>query len=130
MTNKIKLLKIVLWIGAAYYLVGACVHWFAITLFPWYDANLYTPYHDSVIALCSLMFALFLAAIARDPVRNSDTLKVVIIGAFIASVFSVVIIWKVDFAALGAPAKELQTIVEGILGFIFTGIVLWLRPKS
>lgn len=128
--DKLKLLKLTLRIGVLYYLIGAFVHYFDLTLFPWYDANLFAPYHDALIALCAILFALFLFVIAKDPVKNIDTLNVVIMGSFLASIFSIVIIWQVDFAALGAPNKELQTIVEGILGFVFVGSLLWLYPHK
>lgn len=128
--NRIKLLKLTLRLGAGYYLIGAVVHFFGLTLFPFYDGKLYVPYHDSVIALVALVLAILLLAIARDPIKNIDTLRVVILGAFLGSIFSVAIIWKVDFAALGAPAKQTQTIVEGILGFVWVAVLLWLYPRK
>ena len=128
--DKLKLLKVILLLGALYYFVGAYAHFFAVTLFPFYDRALYVPYQDSVIALVAVIFALFLITIARDPVKNRDTLNTVIICVFLASVFSIAIIWKVDFMAFGAPAKKMQTIVEGIIGFIYFGILLWLYPPT
>lgn len=128
--NKPNLLKITLGLGALYYLMGAVAHYGGLTIFPFFDAGLYMPYQDSVIALVAVILSLILLTIARDPVKNIDTLKVVIIGATLASIFSVVIIWKIDFAALGAPGKELQTVVEGILGFVFVGLLLWLYPQK
>ncbi len=127
---KLKLLSTTLHIGAVYYLIGAVVHYFGLTLFPWFDGRLYTPYHDTIISLVAVVLALFLFAIARDPVKNLDTLNIVIIGATVASIVSIAIIWKVDFVSLGAPAKKLQTIVEGVLGFIFSLVLLWLYPRK
>lgn len=48
--NKIKTLKLFLVLGVLYYLVGAVVHFFSLTLFPFYDGALYQPYHDTIIA--------------------------------------------------------------------------------
>mgnify|MGYP001611195731 CR=1 FL=1 len=127
---KIKLLKIVLFIGAGYYLVGGVVHYFGLTLFPWYDGRLYAPYHDTIIALVCLVFVMMLLAVAHDPVKNIDILKVIIVSVAIGSIVSIAVIWKVDFAVLGAPAKKLQTVVEGMLGFIYLGMLLWLYPKN
>lgn len=127
---KPTLLQLLLVLGACYYLVGAVAHFFGITLFPWYDGNLYTPYHDSVIALAAFVFFVLLLSIARNPAGNRDALNAVIAGAFLASLFSVAIVWKVDFAALGASGKEIQTIVEGVLGFIFTGLLIYLYPRN
>jgi hypothetical protein len=36
----------------------------------------------------------------------------------------------VDFAMLGAADKKLQTIVEGIIGFIWVAILLFLFPRK
>jgi hypothetical protein len=123
-------LKFVLSVGAFYYFMGAIAHYAGLTLFPWFDRSLYTPYHDSLIAVASFVIALFLTMIAKNPVRNRDMIKVVIAGAILASIFSLGIIWKIDFIAIGAGAKKTQTIFEGILGFIFAGVLLWLYPKT
>lgn len=128
--NKLKLLKTALVLGALYYLIGAFVHFFGLTLFPFYDANLYSPYHDSLIALSSLTATLFLLAIARDPVKNKDTLVIAIIVTALASIFSFAIIWKVDFLALGAPAKKIQTLTESGIGFCFVALLIWLFPRK
>jgi len=127
--NKPKLLQITLALGALYYLIGAMAHWWGLTIFPFYDGRLYTPYHDSVIALAAIILTSLLLTVARDPVKNIDILKVIIGVSFIASLFSIFIIYKVDFAALGAPDKAVQTVTEGILGFVFTGVLVWLHPR-
>ena len=126
--EKLKLLKLVLRLGAVYYLVGAVVHYFGLTLFPWFDGKLYAPYQDTVIAFVALVLAYFLVVVARDPVKNIDMLKAVIVSAAAASLFSIVVIWKVNFAALGAAGKIPQTVTEGILGFLWVGALLWLYP--
>ena len=128
--HKLKLLKITLVVGACFYLTGAVVHFFGLTLFPFYDAKLYSPYHDSVIALACVFLAMLLITIARDPVKNRDTLKVVVLGAAFAAIFSVAIIWKVDFEALGAAAKKAQTLVEAGLSFVFVFILIFCYPKK
>ena len=128
--NKLRLLKLTLYLGSVYYTVGAVAHYFGLTIFPWFDGRLYAPYQDTVIALVALTLAYFLVVIARNPVKNIDMLKAVIIAATVASVFSIAVIWKVDFAALGAPDKKLQTIVEGILGFVWVAILLFLYPRK
>jgi hypothetical protein len=70
--TKMKLLKTTLYIGVAYYLIGAIVHYFGLTLFPWFDGRLYTPYQDSVIAFVAVVLAYFLFIVARNPVKNID----------------------------------------------------------
>ena len=128
--NKEKILRSLLYVGAAYYIVGAVAHYFALTIFPWFDAGLYAPYQDTVIAFVALVFAYLLVIIAKDPLKNRDILKAVMVAASAASVFSIVVVWKVDFAALGAPAKATQTVVEGILGFLWVAALAWAYRKE
>jgi len=118
-----------LYLGALYYLIGAVAHYFGLTLFPWFDSRLYAPYHDTIIALVAVILALLLITVARNPVKNIDVLKFIIFSVIFGSAVSMAVIWKVDFETLGAPAKKAQTIVEGVLGFIYAGILLWAYPK-
>jgi len=127
--NKLTALKFILVLGAVYYAIGGIAHYFGLTIFPFFVSELYVPYQDSIIALVCLIFVLLLLAVARDPIKNVDTLNVLILGVALASVFSILIIYKIDLASLGAPAKKLQTITEGIMGFIYLGLLLWLHPR-
>ncbi len=124
--TKLHLLKATLVLGALFFLVGAAVHWFGLSLFPWYDHALYSPYHDSLIAAFCLFLVLLLLTLARGPVKNKDVLRAVIIGVLLISLFNVLIPFKIDFVSLGAPAKKMQTILEGVLGFVYGGILLLL----
>lgn len=128
--TRLVLLKATLYVGAIYYLIGSFVHYFGLTLFPWFDGRLYAPYQDTLIALVAIILAYFLVVVAKDPIKNIDMLKAIIISAIAGSIFSITIIWKINFSSLGAPAKELQTIIEGILGFIFVLALLWLYPRK
>src|SRR3989338_2418080 len=103
--DKIKFLKILLYLGALYYAVGSAAHFFGLTLFPWFDGRLYVPYQDTVIAFVALIFAYLLVVVASDPIKNKAVLKAIIISALAASIFSLAIIWKVDFASIGAPDR-------------------------
>ena len=130
MIQKEQLLKTLLLLGALYYLIGSIVHLFGLTLWPWYDHVLYSPYHDSLIALLTFIIAAVMFVVARDTTKNKDILKVIIGGILLASLFSIIIIWKIDFVSLGSPTKKLQTIIEGIMGLIYFGLLLWLYPKE
>ncbi len=68
--NKPKLLKLTLVLGALYYLIGAVVHFFGISLFPFFDSRLYSPYHDSIVATAALVVAVFLLTVARNPKKK------------------------------------------------------------
>ena len=128
--DKLKLLRLTLRLGAVYYVVGSFAHYFNLTIFPWFDRNLYAPYQDTIIAFVALVLAYFILVVARDPIKNIDMLKAIIVAATAASIFSIVVIWKVDFIMLGAPGKILQTITEGIAGFIWVDVLLYLYPKE
>lgn len=124
------LLKVVLGLGSLYYFIGALAHYFGLTIFPFFDKNLYVPYQDSLIAMAAVIIALLLLIIAKEPVHNRDTLRGVIVGAVMISIFNIAILWKVDFVALGASAKKVQIIFEAILGFMFAGVLFWLYPRK
>lgn len=117
-------------LGAIYYLIGAIAHFFGLTIFPFYYRGLYSPYHDTLIAISAIIFFLLLITIARDPIKNIDTLNIVITGATIAIIFTIWMIIKIDFVQLGAPAKKTQAIVEAILLIIFVLLLLILKPKT
>ena len=128
--TKLKILKIILYLGSAYYIIGAIAHFFGLTIFPFYINALYQPYHDTVISLTAIIMSMVLYTVAKNPEKNIDILNVIIIGGIIAIIFSIGIIFKIDFIALGAPVKKTQTIVEMILLIICVGALIYLRPKK
>ena len=77
-----------------------------------------------------LVLSILFFITARNPVKNIDVVNWIIIASAIAFIYSIGIIWKIDFAALGAPAKKLQTIVETFLLVIFGTMVFWLKPRN
>lgn len=130
MFSKIKLLKILLILGSLYYLVAAFAHFFGLTLFPFYDGKLYSPYHDILLALCDIIFFMIFFIVAKNPVKNVDTLNVIIIGFLFAVIFNIGIIWKIDFGSLGSIHKKFQTIIETILAGGMVILLTILKPKK
>ena len=128
--NKPKVLKILLYLGSIYYLIGAIAHFFGLTIFPFYDSALYSPYHDTVISLAAIILSILFFTIAKNPEKNIDILNVIIIGGIIAIIFSIGIIWKIDFVSLGASDKKIQTIVEAILLTIYVLLLMIFKPTS
>lgn len=122
--KNVELLKMALVAGAVFFFFGAVAHWFGLSLFPWYVRELYSPYHDSLIALSCLFFTVLLMTTARDPIKNRDTLLVIILGVVVASLFSIFIPFKIDFTALSAPAKKTQTSLEGVIGLVYASGLL------
>jgi hypothetical protein len=84
MLNRLLLLPILLTVAGIYYAIGAATHFFGLTLFPFYDSRLYSPYYDMVIALAAIIIAALLFVVAKDPVKNADTLNVFAFGSFLA----------------------------------------------
>ncbi len=117
---KVNLLKILLRLAAIFYLVGSVVHFFGLTLFPFYDGKLFSPYHDSMISMFCLFLSLLLVTVAKDPFKYKAVLKVIIVGFILISLFSLLIIFRIDFAVLGAPDKKMETITEGIVGLLYS----------
>lgn len=130
MLNKITTIKILLYAGSLYFIIGAVVHFFGFSLFPFYDGKLYAPYHDTVIALSAIVLSLVLFATAKNPIKNEDILNVIILGGIIAIIFSVWIILKIDFQYLGSPDKGFQTIFEMVLLVFYTASLIYLKPKK
>jgi hypothetical protein len=128
--SRLTWLKALLYLGCVYYLIGAVAHFFGLTIFPFYDSHLYVPYHDTVIALVAIVLAIILFIVARNPVKNIEVLDGLLIGGIIAIVFSIIILKRIDFVQLGAPAKRFQTIIEMILLVIYISAVYILRPNA
>ena len=123
--NRRRFLKIILRLAGVYYIFGAVVHFFGLTLSPFYDGKMYVAYHDTAIALVAIVLSILLFTIAHDPVKNIDSLNVIIVGSLIAILFSFWILWKVPTTEL----KHSQTIMEIILLTLFAGSLIWLKPK-
>lgn len=124
------LLQITLIACAAYIVMGAIAHFFGLTIFPFYDGGLHTPYHDIIIALAAVMLAILLFSIAEHPLRRPVVLKAILIASYIAIVFNLWILFTVDFVQLDAPGKWTQTLVETILLVILIIFLHWSEPKN
>ena len=122
-SKKVKLLQVVLIINALYFLIAAVAHFFGLTIFPMYDRNLYTPYHDTLLALSDLIFVMIFLTVARDPIKNKDIINTIIVAFLLVIFFNIGIIWKIDFTLLGSSLKRVQTVIETI-GAVITLILL------
>lgn len=127
--HKLSLLKLLLKCGAVFYVIGGIVHFFGLTLFPWYTAALYTPYHDTVIALTAFTLSIILFTISKNPVKNIDVLNAVIISGFLAVLFSIYIIFTIDFMG-PAILKKTETIVEAILLLLYLISLILCKPRK
>lgn len=128
--DKIKILETVLILGALYFFIAAIAHFFGLTLFPFYEGKLYTIYHDTLIALASVIIAGVLFTMTMHPKGKKDIVNFIIIGGVIGIIANIFILMRVDFEALGASDKRIQTIVEMVLLIIFVVLLLILKPKK
>lgn len=128
--NRLLTARILLILGSIYYFIGAIAHFFGLTIFPFFSGTLYVPYQDTVIALVAIILAILLWTVSRDPIKNSDVYNVILIGGILAIIFSVIILLRIDFNALNALDKKLQTIVEMILLMVYTSLLWMFRPKK
>jgi len=124
--KKLHPLQTLLILGAIYFLIAAYAHFFGQTIFPFYVSKLYTPYHDTLLALCDLIFITIFLTAAKNP-HNNDMLNVILIGLLLSIVFNFGIIFKIDFVALGSPEKLFQTKVETALAAIYALSILKLK---
>lgn len=124
-SKKVKLLQVVLIINALYFLIAAIAHFFGLTIFPMFDATLYVPYHDTLLALCDLIFVMIFLTVARDPIRNKDMIKTIIIAFILVLLFNIGIIWKIDIT----PLKIIQTVVETTGVTIILVLLITLKNK-
>ncbi len=95
-----------------------------------YDGRLYAPYHDTLLALCDLIFVMLFLVVAKDPVKNIDTLNVILASFALVIIFNAGIIWKIDFMLLGSTEKQFQTIIETILAAIMLISLIIVKPKD
>ncbi len=130
MDKNTKTLQIVLGAAGIYYAIGALAHFFGLTIFPFFVGGLHSPYHDTLIAIAAAIFSATFFVTARDPSCNPTLIHLFIFGSLLAIIGSLWLIFNVDFAALGAADKLLQTKVEtGLLLILFLSL-LFLKPKK
>jgi hypothetical protein len=128
--SKSLTLKSILVLCALYFFVAALAHFFGLTIFPFYDSALYSPYHDTLLALCDIIFFLFFAAAAINPTKNKTIITIIIAGFVLAFLTNIWIIWKIDWVHLPANTKLLQTKVEAALAAATATALFVLRPRT
>lgn len=116
MMNKNFLLRIVLVMMSLFFLIGAFAHQFGITLFPWYDGELYSPYHDSIIAMAALSLSGLVFMMSTDVVKYRPIIWLMSPLSLINGIWTIWMANTVEFESLyGSAAKVYQANVEGVL---------------
>lgn len=128
--DRLKITKISLYCASISYLIGAVAHFFGLTLFPWYTSSLYSPYHDSLIPLIAITVAILIFGIANNLEKNPELINIVITAGIVAIIYSVLVLLRFDYAAIGVPEKSLQTVVETFGLIIFVIVLIILKPAK
>ncbi len=124
------ILKYLLYILSLFYLVGALVHYFGLTIFPWYDGSLYSPYHDSIIAMAAIAMMIILYIVATDIERYKKLINGITLITLINGLLTIYMAYKVNFEAYNQNNKQFQAIVEGILLILVFISLYFLNKKN
>ncbi len=127
--HKKIILQAFLYALSLFYLVGAIAHYFGLTIFPWYDRALYSPYHDSIIAMAAIAMMIFLFIVASDVKNYKKIINGISLTAAINGFLTIYMAYKVNFKAYNQNNKQAQAIVEGIL-LIIVSISLYFLNKD
>jgi hypothetical protein len=107
MSKSVMMLKWLLLIGAVYFLAVAIVHMLGIKiplLFVYFDVPSYG-YQDRIISFLSFGWSVFLFTASRDPMKNRDAVKAILISG-LGAIFGLTVINSVtDFRALSPEIK-------------------------
>lgn len=128
MEVKHKVTSALLYVGVLFYLIGAVVHVLGLTLFPWFVSVLYSPYHDTLLAVSSLAMAILFWQGARHP-QNKDLVNTIMYIALICSPLIIAMGLLVNFQAYGSTAgiKSIEAVIEGLMGMVLGILLLFAR---
>lgn len=114
MNKKVVTLKWLLLAGAVYFLAISIAHMMSIKvplLFVYYDLPSYG-YQNRIISFLSFGWSVFLFSTSRDPVRNRDAVRAVLI-ACLAAIFGLQVINSVtDFHTLSPDINPVMFQLE------------------
>lgn len=127
--TKNNLLKIILYCVSMFYLIGAIAHYFGLTIFPWFDGNLYSPYHDSIIAMASLALFVIIFIIAQNPKKYNKLIYGISLVALFIGLLTVYMTYSINWSQYSAVYKQEQSLIEGILLILLSGLLFILNKR-
>jgi hypothetical protein len=127
--NSKRVISTILYGGVLFYLAGAVIHFFGLSIYPWFVSELYSTYHDTLIAISSLAMAVFFFQGARHP-ENKDLIYAIAFASLLCGPLIIAMGIFVDFDALNAVAKGPQAILEGVAAIALGLILFFLSRKS
>ena len=126
--TKQRAISALLYLGVVFYVLGAAIHFFGLSVYPWFVAELHSSYHDTLIAISSLAMAIFFFQGARYP-DNKPLLNAIITATLVCGPLIILMGIFVDFDALGAAMKSSQAVLEGIAAVVLGAVLLLLSRK-
>lgn len=124
------ILKYLLYVLSIFYLIGGIAHYFGLTIFPWYDKALYSPYHDSIIAMATIAMMIIIYIIATDIQKYKKLINGISLIALINGFLTIYMAYKVNFEIYNQNNKKLQAIIEGILLILASISLYFLNRKK
>ena len=130
MLQRKIVLKYLLYVLSFFYLIGGIAHYFGLTIFPWYDGALYSPYHDSIITMAAIAMMILIYIIAADVKKYKKLIDGISLIALIDGSLTIYMAYKVNFEAYSQNNKQFQAIVEGVLLVIVSIGLYFLNRKK
>lgn len=132
MGKRTATLKWLLFVGALYFMGVSMAHMLGIKvplLFVYYNAPSYA-YQDRIISFLSFGWSMFLFTVSRDPVKNRDAVKAVLIAG-LAALFGLNVINSVtDFHALSPDIHPAVFQMETLGLSVYVGALIYLYYVS
>lgn len=126
--NRKSATVILLYCGVVFYILGALIHFFGLSVYPWFVSELHSAYHDTLIAITSLVMAIFFFQAARNP-DDKPLINAIIVAGFVGGILIVAMGMFVDFNAYHAPAKGPEAILEGCIAICLGASLLYLKKR-
>lgn len=127
--KRLQIISLLLYIGVVFYLLGAIIHFFGLSVYPWFVSELHSAYHDTLIAISSLVMAFFFFQGARHP-SAKPLINAIITAGFVGGVLIIAMGTFVDFTMYHAVDKGPQAIFEGILALGLSISLIVLRKAK
>jgi len=129
MLQRKIVIKYYLIILSLFYLIGAIAHYFGLTIFPWYDGALYSPYHDSIITMAAIAMTILLYIISTDVQKYKKLINGISLIGIINGILTIYMAYNVNFEIYNQNNKQFQAIVEGTL-LVAVSISLYFLNKK
>ena len=112
-----KLFRLLLAVGAAFYVFEAIIHWFGLPILE--HDKIWLATHDRYIAIFALTYAVLLVLIATDVKKYKELFVVVMVGILVSMLNAALIARGGGYASFGTGNLDTELTTIGI------GAVVW-----